>query len=70
MLNRKVIQGTHEKLITPELFLQIHNIRSDAGGKYGVPHKKENDEYPLNGYTGYVVKKKEKATGKPPMYYY
>ncbi len=80
MLNGKLVEGTHEKLISQELFLKIHNIRAAAGGKYGVSHKKEHEQYPLKlfmkchkcgvGYTGYVVKKKEKATGKPLQYYY
>lgn len=52
----------------------------ETGGKYGVSHQKENNEYPLKlfmrcetcgtGYTGYVVKKKQKATGEPLEYFY
>jgi site-specific DNA recombinase len=66
------VVGDHEKLIPQELFLCIHDIRAAAGGKYGVSHKKENEEYPLKlfmkcgncgiGYTGYAVTKTIKAT--------
>ncbi len=68
MLDGKLVEGTHEKLISQELFLKVNNIRARAGGKYGVSHKKELDAIPLKlfmkcpkciaGYTGYIIKKK------------
>jgi site-specific DNA recombinase len=80
MLNGQLVEGTHEKLISPEVFLQIHNVRAAAKGKYGVTHKKENEQYPLklfmkcdkcgNGYTGYVVKKKNKTNSKVHEFHY
>jgi site-specific DNA recombinase len=76
----KLVEGSHEKLISPEVFLQIHNVRAAAKGKYGVTHKKENEQYPLklfmkcdkcgNGYTGYVVKKKNKTNSKIHEFHY
>lgn len=80
LLNGRLVEGTHEKLVTQELFLRIHDIRAEAGGKYGVSHKKENREYPLklfmkcdicgSGYTGYVVRKKYKTSGKEDEFHY
>ena len=80
MLNGQLVEGTHEKLISPEVFLQIHHVRTAAKGKYGVTHKKENEQYPLkvfmkcdkcgNGYTGYVVKKKNKTNRKVHEFHY
>jgi site-specific DNA recombinase len=80
MLNGNLVEGTHEKLIPQEVFLQIHKVRVAAKGKYGVSHKKENDQYPLKlfmkcdkcdiGYTGYVVKKKYKLGGIGQFHYY
>ena len=73
MLNGKLVEGRHEKLISPELFLKVNNVRVAAGGKYGVAHQSEVDAIPLKmfmkcpmcdlGYTGYIVKKKQ-------LYYY
>ena len=67
MLNGKVVEGKHEKMVSQDVFLKIHNLRI-ASTKYGVPHKKENDALPLKVFlkctdcneplTGYVVKKK------------
>ncbi len=68
-LNGRLVEGLHEKLITQELFLQVNNIRNQAGGKIGVTHKKEREEIPLKmfikchkcgqPYTGFIVKKKK-----------
>lgn len=68
MLNGKLVEGTHEKMITKELFLKVNGVRQASGGKYGVAHKKEIDTIPLKvfmkcpvcgeGFTGYIVKKK------------
>ncbi len=72
MLNGKLVESVHEKVIPKELFLQVNNIRQSAN-KFGVAHQKEIDAIPLkvfmtcpkcsHGYTGYVVKKKN-------LYYY
>lgn len=67
LLEGKIVEGTHEKLITQELFLRVNNLNKKSGG-YGVPHCKELDEVPLRvfiqcgvcgePFTGYVVKAK------------
>ncbi len=68
MLEGKIVEGLHEKLIPHELFLRVNEIRIEAKGKYGITHKKEIEETPLKLFakcdkcqkplTGYVVKKK------------
>jgi site-specific DNA recombinase len=68
MLNGKLVEGTHEKLISKELFLKVNGVRQASGGKYGVAHQKEQASIPLKvfmkceqcgeGYSGYVVKAK------------
>ncbi len=73
MLNGKVVKGKHPALITEAEFLQVNEIRQQAGGKFGVFHNKERDMLPLKAfvkcdkcsrpYTGYLVKKKN-------IYYY
>ena len=72
MLEGRVIEGTHEKLISKELFLKVNNINTQSFG-YGVPHKKEDGNIPLKvfikcddcgePFTGYIVKAKG-------LYYY
>lgn len=67
MLNGKLVESVHEKVISKELFLQVNNIRQSAN-KFGAPHQKEIEAVPLKvfmtcpkcskGYTGYIVKKK------------
>jgi site-specific DNA recombinase len=67
MLDGKLVEGQHEKVIPQELFLQVNKIRESAN-KFGVPHRKESCEVPLKvfmkceicgeGYTGYIVKAK------------
>ena len=67
MLNGKVVEGIHEKMISKELFLKVNNIISTST-KYGVPHKMEDINLPLKvfvscsdcnePFTGYIVKKK------------
>jgi hypothetical protein len=47
MLNGKLVDGTHEKMISKELFLKVNGVRQASGGKYGVAHKKEIDTIPL-----------------------
>ncbi len=68
MLNGRLIDGQHEKLVSKEVFLKVNNIRA-AANKYGVAHQKEIAQIPLKvfmhcphcgeGYTGYVVKAKK-----------
>lgn len=72
MLNGKVIEGKHEKMVSREVFLKVNGI-IEGSTKYGVPHKMENENMPLKvfmwcvdcsqPFTGYVVKKKN-------LYYY
>ncbi len=67
MLDGKVVEGKHERLISQALFLKINGINEKAQG-YGVPHKKEDAALPLKNFircgecgvpfTGYVVKAK------------
>ncbi len=68
MLNGKLVEGVHEKLVSRELFLQVNQVRAEAKGKYGILHQKEHEKVPLKifvkcdkcnqGYTGYIVKAK------------
>lgn len=67
ILEGKVVEGTHEKLISQEIFLKVNRIHEQSAG-YGVPHKKEQNHLPLKvfikcgecgePFTGYVVKAK------------
>jgi site-specific DNA recombinase len=67
LLNGKVIEGKHPRLISPEVFLKVNSINV-ASHQYGVPHKKEREQVPLKvfmkcedcgqPFAGYVVKKK------------
>jgi len=67
MLDGKVIEGNHEKLISKELFLKVNDIVSQAP-KFGVHHSIENEALPLKKFisclycgkpfTGYIVKEK------------
>lgn len=73
MLEGKVVEGVHEKLISVELFLSLHEAKQKRGGKLGVSHQKENEAIPLKTFvyceqcnkplTGYIVKSKN-------LYYY
>ena len=68
MLEGRLVEGIHEKMISHDLFLQVNQIRQAAGGKYGATHKKEIDAVPLKvfvkcskcgkPYTGFIVKAK------------
>ncbi len=72
MLDGKVVEGKHEKMVSQEVFFQIHKIR-ESSTRFAVPHKKENEAIPLKVFiscadcgepmTGYIVKKKN-------LYYY
>ena len=68
MLDGKLVEGQHEKVISKEMFLNVHNVREETGTKYGILHKREHDNISLkvfmkcedcgSGYTGYIVKAK------------
>ena len=68
MLDGKLVEGQHEKVISKEMFLNVHYVRAEAGTKYGILHKREQDNIPLKvfmkcevcgaGYTGYIIKAK------------
>jgi site-specific DNA recombinase len=72
MLNGKVVEGVHEKMITKETFMKVNEVISSSP-KFGVPHKAEDVNIPLKvfikcsdcnqPFTGYIVKKKN-------LYYY
>ncbi|MEO6831570.1 MAG: recombinase family protein, partial [Chitinophagaceae bacterium] len=67
LLEGQVVEGTHEKLISREVFLKVNDVGQKASG-YGVRHKKEYSEVPLKifvkcsdcggAFTGYEVKAK------------
>ena len=67
LLDGEVVEGTHEPLISKEVFLQVNGLHK-AAHNYGVPHKKELEEVPLKvfikceecsqPFTGYIVKAK------------
>jgi site-specific DNA recombinase len=68
MLDGRLVEGTHEKMISKDLFLEVNEVRKSAN-KYGVAHQKEQDAIPLKvfmkcskcgiGFTGYEIKKKK-----------
>src|SRR5660398_89721 len=72
MIPGQVIEGTHEPLISIELFLEVHNIRKEKRTQ-GFVHDKDNENLPLKVFikcdkcgqamTGYLVRKKG-------LYYY
>lgn len=67
LLDGKVIDGTHEKLISEDIFLKINTL-DNKDNRCGVPHKKEDEHLPLKvfakcsacsqPFTGYIVKAK------------
>ena len=67
ILDGRIIEGSHEKLISKEIFFKVNEIHEQSSG-YGVTHKREQDEVPLKvfircgecaaPFTGYVVKAK------------
>ena len=67
LMEGRVIEGTHEKLISKEMFMKVNNINDSASGS-GVPHKRERELLPLKvfvkcgacgePFTGYIVKAK------------
>lgn len=46
MLNGKVVEGVHEKMISKEVFMRVNNVVSSSS-KFGVPHKSEDINIPL-----------------------
>src|SRR6185437_1685324 len=69
LLDGKIVEGNHEKLISPEIFLKVNEIHVQSPN-FGVPHKKEDHNLPLKVFvkcgqcgqpmTGYVRRKKTK----------
>ena len=67
MLGGRLINGTHPTIVSEDIFLEVNNIRQKAN-KFGTTHRKDFDLLPLkvfmkceycgNGFTGYIVKKK------------
>jgi DNA invertase Pin-like site-specific DNA recombinase len=67
LLNGKVVEGKHERMISKEVFLKVNGI-IEGSTKSGVPHVSENENLPLKvfvwcpdcnqPFTGYMVKKK------------
>lgn len=72
LLEGKVVEGSHERIITQEEFLRINEINQSVA-QYGIAKEKENDNVPLRlfircskcniPFTGYIVRKKG-------LYYY
>ena len=68
LMEGQVIEGTHEKMISKELFAKINDLREKQSSGLGVPHKKEREMLPLKvfmrcaacgePFTGYEVKAK------------
>jgi site-specific DNA recombinase len=68
LLNGEIVEGIHEKLISPALFLKVNGIKQARGGKLGVRHNKEFPTVPLKStihcctcnrpFAGYIVRAK------------
>lgn len=79
LLDGKVVENTHEKLISQEVFLKANGIHQ-ANPNYGVPHKNENEFLPLkvfvkcnqcgHPFTGYIRTKITKKEKKELVFYY
>lgn len=79
LLDGKVVEGTHEKLISPDIFLQANGIHQ-TNPSYGVPHIKENEQLPLKvflkceqcgqPFTGYSRTKITKKEKKELVFFY
>ncbi len=79
LLDGKVVESTHEKLISQDIFLKANGIHQ-ANPNYGVPHKTENDYLPLkvfvkcdqcgHPFTGYIRTKITKKEKKELVFYY
>lgn len=79
LLDGKVVETTHEKLISQDIFLKANGIHQ-ANPNYGVPHKTENDYLPLkvfvkcdqggHPFTGYIRTKITKKEKKELVFYY
>ena len=69
MLDGRLVEGEHEKLISPELFLRIHQPKRNVKSSYQFPKKSPADGLPLKVFvrcaickeplTGYSVQKKD-----------
>lgn len=66
LLDGRVVEGLHEKLISKELFMEVNEIMN--GNIHGYKHAKESEPHPLRrfikcgecgtSFAGYIVKKK------------
>ncbi|HJV19799.1 MAG TPA: recombinase family protein [Sediminibacterium sp.] len=71
MLDGRVVEGTHEKLISPDLFLKIHQLKNGTRRHYEIIQREDNRDMSLKvfmrcgdcgePFTGYRVKGKEKC---------
>lgn len=71
LLQGRLVEGKHEKLVTRKIFLKVNNIQAE--NHHGYNHNSENEALPLKGtlkcagcgsnMTGYIVRKKG-------LYYY
>ena len=67
LLDGKVVEGNHEKLISKELYLQVNQVRNQSPW-FGKHHSRDNEMVPLRKFiscsecgepfTGYIVKAK------------
>ena len=72
ILDGVVVEGSHEKMVSKDVFFKIHDIHMNSK-QQGIQHKKENEAIPLKVFmkcadcgepmTGYIVKRKN-------LYYY
>ncbi len=79
MLNGKVIEGQHEKMISREMFLRVNNIL-EKSSRFNISHKPDDIKLPLKVFmwcldcsqpvTGYKIKVKVKKGSEPSFQYY
>lgn len=79
VLDGKVVEGKHEKLISHETFLRVNNI-INGSNRFNISHKKENPNLPLKLFTrcsacdepltGYECRVKVKAGAEQRFQYY
>ncbi len=79
MLNGRVIEGQHEKMITRETFLRVNNIL-EKSTRFHISHKPDDIKLPLKVFmwcvdcsqpiTGYKMKVKVKKGSEPAFQYY
>jgi site-specific DNA recombinase len=79
MLNGKVIEGQHEKMISREMFLRVNNIL-ESSSRFNISHKPDDIRLPLKIFmwcvdcakpvTGYKMKVKVKKGSEQLFQYY